>query len=1124
MLTGMTPASYSLPAGWSLVRAQDFENGCNPTYENCGIGQTLVGAGGRAHSGTNSVYGTYSKDGDQVAVVMYPGTYTEAYVSFYQWIDSGALFTDEFYIADWMKRAPDDSLAQELIIDYIWCSQNAPTNSTCKLDIQAGGNVGYSLIGTYNLNTGIRVIPLGEWVQWEIHYRPNTSGNSNGFMRVYMTPQSTGITDTWMDYSGNLNGTQSMNNLYLYIGGTITRLEWSKRDPNVVGSGACNFPSECGYVSDGCRNFAGLPVLFSNPACGPSQPSFNRYIDDVILMTTGGAPVGDATAPYVLSMNPPPNATGVPTTNRVTQFHVLDSGVGVDNSSIYAVINSITRNAGSSPPLVCTGTSADYTCTFTNGSDRADGQTVDVAITATDLAGNRLSAYTYRYTQGSVATNTYTTSFNTTENPIREDVGAGSVWINGQTTGLDWTNVRTANGNAIGTQSRVLNEIKYDDSQAILKGTWRADQCVEGVIHAQGRGTPEEGGNYSGWGSGCNRELELILRGNLSAHYATPYEILFSSRLIHSYHQIGLWPGPIATDISQFPHLWGDVGDQYIVQDGDVMRACIVGNHITVTKNGNYFSDAYDYEYRNPSGNPGIGFYASNQCDGLERAEDFAWKSFTAEGLLTDNLVILTTSLSNGTAGTAYPAATISAQGGQSPYSFSIYSGSLPSGLSLSSVGVVSGTTSTSGTYNFTVQVVDAVSSTATKSYTIVIVPGAGVTTQNTSFADTWISRLSTDINVNFGTNTTLRVYQDPYGTAGRRSILMDNVDIMSIPANATITAAKLRLYSTGTYDGDGGSNPMLVNAYSLSGSLPDTTTVTWNNFSSTVSAVLSSQNVTLVPGFYEWDVITPVRVAYAAHKPVYLILDGGASGSVGTNRKFASVDHATVAWRPQLSITYQAPINLVPPAAPTGHSVSAGNGQVTLYRGSSTGAVSYNCYRTSNGSTPSKNNGVKIAGITNAYVLGNLTNNVVYKFVFTATNADGESIESSVDIATPIAPPGVVPSPPTQHYLGAGNGYINIFPGTSSGATSYNAYYTTDGTTPTTGSTKITGATGGQRLTATNGLTYKFVFTAVNDTGESLVSTVDTVIPTANDGKNFLINTGNYLIIIGDGLKNYLQ
>jgi hypothetical protein len=58
--------------------------------------------------------------------------------------------------------------------------------------------------------------------------------------------------------------------------------------------------------------------------------------------------------------------------------------------------------------------------------------------------------------------------------------------------------------------------------------------------------------------------------------------------------------------------------------------------------------------------------------------------------------------------------ATLTASGGTAPYTFDLASGSsLPPGLSLSSAGEISGTPTTSGTYTFTIDVVDSTTSTA---------------------------------------------------------------------------------------------------------------------------------------------------------------------------------------------------------------------------------------------------------------------------------------------------------------------------------------------------------------------------------------------------------------------------
>ncbi len=75
----------------------------------------------------------------------------------------------------------------------------------------------------------------------------------------------------------------------------------------------------------------------------------------------------------------------------------------------------------------------------------------------------------------------------------------------------------------------------------------------------------------------------------------------------------------------------------------------------------------------------------------------------------------------------------LSAAGGVAPYTFSIISGALPPGLSLnSSTGAITGTPTTEGTYNFTAQVVDSKSNTATASCSIVVT-SAGTSPTTTS-------------------------------------------------------------------------------------------------------------------------------------------------------------------------------------------------------------------------------------------------------------------------------------------------------------------------------------------------------------------------------------------------------
>jgi hypothetical protein len=94
-------------------------------------------------------------------------------------------------------------------------------------------------------------------------------------------------------------------------------------------------------------------------------------------------------------------------------------------------------------------------------------------------------------------------------------------------------------------------------------------------------------------------------------------------------------------------------------------------------------------------------------------------------------LRMTTSSLPNGTVGEAY-SQTLAATGGTAPYSWTITSGILPAGLSLSSSGVISGIPTTAGGPNsVTFQVTDSTDAIATEPLSIVINPALSITTSS---------------------------------------------------------------------------------------------------------------------------------------------------------------------------------------------------------------------------------------------------------------------------------------------------------------------------------------------------------------------------------------------------------
>ncbi len=113
---------------------------------------------------------------------------------------------------------------------------------------------------------------------------------------------------------------------------------------------------------------------------------------------------GDNTAPQVTSPSPADGDVQVPLNNLVV-LHVVDDGIGVDANSVNISINGTivytgggTEYDSASGHCVRTGTAADYRFVYESNQAFDFDQTITVAVTAADLAGNTLSNYTYQFT------------------------------------------------------------------------------------------------------------------------------------------------------------------------------------------------------------------------------------------------------------------------------------------------------------------------------------------------------------------------------------------------------------------------------------------------------------------------------------------------------------------------------------------------------------------------------------------------------------------------------------------------------------------------------------------------------------------------------------------------------
>jgi len=183
-------------------------------------------------------------------------------------------------------------------------------------------------------------------------------------------------------------------------------------------------------------------------------------------------------------------------------------------------------------------------------------------------------------------------------------------------------------------------------------------------------------------------------------------------------------------------------------------------------------------------------------------------------------------------------------------------------------------------------------------------------------------------------------------------------------------------------------------------------------------AASLNGQiNLSWAPGFEASAAATTYTVYYSTVAPlnkatsikkVNAVSPQILSGLTNNIPYFLAVTANSANGESSLSYEVSAtPLASPPPAAPEKLVATEIDKAISFSWSTVTGATSYNLYYGTENEV-SQNSGIKVSGITSPFLLTGLTNKSAYFAVITAVGAGGESFDSPIVSATPLASPPV--------------------------------------------------------------------------------------------------------------------
>ena len=367
---------------------------------------------------------------------------------------------------------------------------------------------------------------------------------------------------------------------------------------------------------------------------------------------------------------------------------------------------------------------------------------------------------------------------------------------------------------------------------------------------------------------------------------------------------------------------------------------------------------------------------------------------------------------------------TLTESGGTSPFAWTVSSGSLPAGISLSPDGNLSGTPTATGTYSFTVKVTDANSQTATQATSLTV--NAGVST-------TFTAPPSGEIHT---------AYSDTLTASGGTAPYTWSVNTGTLPAGITLTSAGV-LAGTPT---NSGSFSFSVNVIDQNGGIA-TTSITLViaagpvlNFAAPPSGeVGAAYSYTLIAsggtGPYAWSVIggsLPGGITLNASTGVL----SGTPTAAGTSSFTVKVTDANSQTATQAtSLTIVSGPVLSFPAPPSGEVGAAYSDTLTASGG--TGPYAWSV---SSGTLPA---GISL-GSASGVLSGTPTAAGTSSFTVKVTDAGGQTATQATSLTIIAGPSLSFPAPPSGE---VGVSYSNTL--TASGGTGPYAWSVSSGTLP---------------------------------------------------------------------------